>query len=429
MGKRLSVVLLAPLTLALAVLIGACSKSSSPTGPGAGSVITVTGKVIGINSQPVASVPVLVSGLPSANTDANGSFTIANVTIPYTVTVVDGTNKRALVYRGLMRGDPTLVWLGTTPGTSHSATVSGKLVPWTQQGAGVSARVAYASPDAVGGGNVTLATGAFSVTSTWYGPTTTTGTVYALQWSYDANGLPTTFSNFGKRTGVALLDGTTNANQNDTIGVAQTGQISGTVSIPAGYTLTGRNLAAVFESKASIVVLSDASTVPNFTYNTPNVTGVQMSLVAAIAGATGSSVESFLSGLAVNQTGITMTIPAAPELSLPVASATNITTSTPFSWTQFAGGVHILEFNPAVTGQPSYLVLTSATSDSIPNLTSAGLTLPSSATYKWSVIGVAPFASVDAAAGTGGVLGFITNTSAFTGSFGNSATRSFTTAP
>jgi len=56
--------------------------------------------------------------------------------------------------------------------------------------------------------------------------------------------------------------------------------------------------------------------------------------------------------------------------------------------------------------------------------------LPSAgANYKWSVIAVAPFASIDAAAGPGGVLGFVTNTAGFTGSFGVSATRAFTTAP
>ncbi len=435
MGKRqlLLFLAIAITTLSLALLISACSKSSSsPTGPGgAGGVVTVTGKVIGINNQPVASVPVLITGLPSVNTDANGSFTIPNVTTPYSIAVVDGVNNRALVYRGLTRSDPTLVWLGASPGTPRNASVSGSLIPWTAiaPGAKTNARVAFVSTDATGVGLPSFTTGAFSSGTLWYGPTTTTGSLYALVWDYDANGLPTTFSKYGKRANVTLLDGTTNANQNDTLGVAQTAQISGTMNVAAGYTLSTRSLTAVFESKGGITFASEVSPVPNFTYNTPNIPGVTLSLVALATKAGSGTVESFTSGLAVNATNVSVNVPAAPELSLPVNNATGVTTGTPFSWTQFSGGVHIVSFSPAVAGQPSVLVVTAATGDSIPNLSSAGLALPKSASYSWSVIGVSPFASIDAAAGTGGVLGFATSTSSFTGSFGNSSSRTFTTAP
>ncbi|MGA9119198.1 MAG: carboxypeptidase regulatory-like domain-containing protein, partial [Bacteroidota bacterium] len=255
MGKRqlLLFLAIAITTLSLALLISACSKSSSsPTGPGgAGGVVTVTGKVIGINNQPVASVPVLITGLPSVNTDANGSFTIPNVTTPYSIAVVDGVGNRALVYRGLTRSDPTLVWLRTTPGTSHIASVSGSLIPWTAiaPGTKTNARIAFVSTDAAGSTSANLTSGTYTIGANWYGSTTTTGSLYALVWDYDVNNLPTTFSKYGKRANVTLLDGTTNANQNDTLGVAQTGQISGTVTVAAGYTLINRGLTAVFESK------------------------------------------------------------------------------------------------------------------------------------------------------------------------------------
>ncbi len=433
MGKRSPHFLLVQyaLTFALTLFLTACSKNSSPTGAGTGGIITVTGKVIGINNQPVASVPVQIVGVPSVNTDANGAFTIANVTTPYTIIVVDGANNRALVYRGLTRSDPTLFWLGATPGTLHSAAVSGSLVAWTPiaPGTQTTARAGFVSPDASGNATVNNTSGNVTISSSWYGSTTTTGTIYALIWNYDSNILPTTFVKFGKRSNVTLLDGTTNSGQNDTIGVAQTAQISGTVNVPSGYTLKSRSVYAVFESKLGIPILSDGTTVPNFTYNTPNVTGAGASLVALAQDATGSVVESFMSGLGVNQTGITMTMPAAPEQSLPVDNATGVTTKTPFSWTQFQGGIHLVVFNAVTSGQPNILLITAATSDSIPNLSSLGLPLPSAATYHWSVDGVGPFSSMDAAAGSGGPLGFVTNTFAFTGSFANSTSRTFTTAP
>ena len=116
--------LLAMTALAAAGLLSAgCSKSSStgPSGNGGGGVVTVAGKVIGINGQSVAGVPVLVTGKPSTNTDANGAFSIAGVTTPYDITVVDAANKRAIVYKGLSRSDPTLTFL-RRPSPAPSAT-------------------------------------------------------------------------------------------------------------------------------------------------------------------------------------------------------------------------------------------------------------------------------------------------------------------
>jgi len=404
MGKKPLLLFLAASSIALsmALLLSACSKnSSSPTGPGSGAIITVTGKVIGIDNQPIASVPVLVTGLPSVNTDANGNFTIPNVTTPYSIIVVDGAHFRALVYRGLTRSDPTLFWLGASSGTSRNAAVSGNLVP--VPGASTLAGTAFVSPDAAGNATANITTGAFLISSTWYGPATTTGSIYALVWQFDANNLPTTFTKFGKRSGVSLLNGTTNPNQNDTLGVAQSAQISGMVNVASGYTLTGRTLAAVFESKGEIQFLTDGSTVPSFTYVTPNVTGAGLTLEAGAKSAAGSTVVSIVSGLAVNASNVSITMPAAPEPSLPINNATNVTKGTPFSWTPYVGGVHILVFNPSAAGQPEVLVMTAAASDSIPDLTSAGLSFPKSATYTWNVDGVAPYASVDAASGPGGM--------------------------
>ena len=54
-----------------------------------------------LNSQPVASVPVLVSGKTSTNTDASGTFTVTSVTVPYDVTVIVAASQGALMYKGV----------------------------------------------------------------------------------------------------------------------------------------------------------------------------------------------------------------------------------------------------------------------------------------------------------------------------------------
>jgi hypothetical protein len=83
-------------------------------------------------------------------------------------------------------------------------------------------------------------------------------------------------------------------------------------------------------------------------------------------------------------------------------------------------------------GQPSYQVITAGTTAKIPNLTSVGLPLPAAATYSWVLIGVAPFTSIDQAAGAGLFAGITTGATA-DGSFGfaglGGGARTFTTAP
>ena len=117
------------LALSAGIISGCKSNSTGPAGGGggAGSVVTVSGKVISQNGQAVAGVPVLVAGKVSTNTDANGNFSIANVTTPYDINVVDATNKQALVYKGLNRTDPTLVFLGSSPGTARHGTINGTM--------------------------------------------------------------------------------------------------------------------------------------------------------------------------------------------------------------------------------------------------------------------------------------------------------------
>jgi hypothetical protein len=197
MIKRMLIPVGAALALALAMLIGeGCSKSSS-TGPGggggAGGVVTVTGKVVGQNGQPVAGVPVVVTGKASTNSDAGGNFSIANVTTPYDISVVDAVNKAAILYKGLTRTDPTLLALGSTGGTSHTGSISGKISGGTftpNQGANDVTNVVFASPEVTHEVS-TAVSGTFGpFTLNWFGPTATTGTLYALQFTADAGGLP-----------------------------------------------------------------------------------------------------------------------------------------------------------------------------------------------------------------------------------------------
>ncbi len=394
--------------------------------------ITVAGTVIGINLQPVASAPVVItSGSTnlSTTTNASGAFSVAGVTPPYDATVVTGGN-RSLTYKGLTRTDPTLIFLGVSPGASRSASLSGTV----SGGAGFPepanhvTKTAFGSPEALDNATAAPDTGAYNMgTVSWSGPTTTTGNIHALQWLFDAtNFLPTDYKGYGQKLNVALSDGGAFASQNVTMSGVSEAAISGSVTLPAGYNLASKRMSVGFADGSLIEVLSDFGASANFTYTTPNVTGATIQMRIATVNAAGTRVVTTKPGLAVNATGVSITLPAGSDLSLPPNAATNVNNSTTFSYTPFSGGVHFVVFD-GPGANPDYVVVTAAASTTIPNLSSVGLGLPPSKVYSWNVQGAAPFASVDAAAGPGGWLAVFLGTAE--GSRTASTNRSFTTAP
>jgi hypothetical protein len=413
-------------------LLAGCGNDESTTGTG-GSLtpITVAGKVIGANKQPVSGVPVLIAGIPSVNTDPNGNFSIANVGRPYTITVIDAANKQAILYRGLTRSDPTLIFLGSNPGVKKVASLSGRIFPASSypEPATRKTLVGFVSSETGRTTTATGATGLYTLSNAeWYGPSTTTGTLHALQYDYNTStGLPTTYVGYGVRSGISLLDATSNPNGNDTMSVVGTTSMTGSVTAPAGYVISGKTVGMVLGNTAGLNLLSDNNPAASFTYAMPNITGATFRIGVIAAKASTGTTLVWKANVAGNATGVTVTVPGAPELSLPINAATNVSTSTPFSWSQYTGGVHLLIFNGG--SKPSYYIVTSATSDSIPNLSSAGLGLPTSSAYSWNVYGFGPFADVDAAAGADGFLGVLTGAVGSDASYGVAATRSFTTAP
>lgn len=127
--------------------------------------INVSGTLIGINLQPVASAPVVITSGGtnlSTTTNATGVFSVSGVTPPYDATVVTGN--LSLIYKGLTCTNPTLVFLGVAPGVSRSASLSGTVSGGTgfPQPANHLARTAFGSPEAVDSATVNSATGAYN---------------------------------------------------------------------------------------------------------------------------------------------------------------------------------------------------------------------------------------------------------------------------
>jgi hypothetical protein len=429
------------IALAVAMVVAdGCSKSSS-TGPsggtgGVGGVVTVTGIVVGSNGQAVAGVPVVITGQPSTNTDAGGKFTLANVSTPYDISVVDAAHMAALVYKGLTRTDPSLLFLGSNPGVTRTGNVSGKISGGTftpNQGANDLTVVAFASPETMNSGT-TLAGGAFGpLALSWYGPSVTTGNLYAIQFTKDAGGLPVAsgYKGYGVRSGIAVNDGSTLNNQFDTLQSVPTNQFTGTITVPAGQTLAAKALFVKLSQFAALQLISESNGNGNLSYYTPAIPGGTLLLGMEATGTGGSTTIYWKPALATSATGVPVTMVAPPGLSLPVAAATGIDTTVTFSWTAMPGAVHLVVFMGG-SGKPSYYVLTAGTSATIPNMKQFGLGLPASSSYTWFVYGFGPTAGVDAAAGSVGFVSALAGVPiSATGDIfaGQSTQRSFTTAP
>lgn len=409
--------------LAGGIVLAGCSKDSDSS-TGASGVITVTGKVIAFSALPVSNTAVVVTGRPSTTTDGNGMFTVTDVTTPYDVTVIYSPSKTAMVYKGLTRSDPTIYFTGSVVAPANSATVSGTI----SGGAGYplpashNSRAIFIATDVASYASPNPATGAYSIGVSWNGAATITGTLHALQFQFDASGMPVTFKGYGTKANVTLTGGGTFASQNVALSAITGSTVAGSIVVPVGMTLGTKTLSIALNDAGDVSIGSETTSSTSFTYAVPEIPGATVVLaVSASSGSLGTT--ALAKRTTVGTSGLTLTLLAPPQPSLPVASATGITTTTPFTWTPVSGGTYILYINGG-GGDPSYYIVTTSPTATIPDLTAQGLGLPTNKAYSWIVYSFGPFADMNAVTGPKGLF-----PQSYDGWRANSTSRGFTTAP
>jgi hypothetical protein len=424
-----------PISLTVTGTAGSESKTDSLTltvnPPPVPTTITVAGKVTDVFGGPLANVVAKI-GTQVVNTNAQGQFSIPNVTTPYDVKVVQSATSRGYLFKGLTRADPNLqlVDFGAFLGTK-TATINGQL----SGGAGFPnpanhrTVVTFGAPE--GFGSTSPAGPAYTVNASWSGNDVVNGNLHALQWEYNpATNAPINYKGYATKAQSLTNGGTINSPTSDLVlssGVAQT-DLSGTVTLPSGYTLGSNRHYADWGTNQSAFLFANNAT--SFSYKTPNVSNTMTITSTANNPAVGTAYAN-KTGLAPNATNVSLSVPEASPLSLPINAATGISTTTVFNWTAFSGGVHIVFFNGPTQ---DYYVVTQANSTTIPDFSAEGLGLPAAANFSWQVVGMAPFATVDAATGPTGPLTDLIK-SIFNiapesdGSYMVSLTRTFTTTP
>jgi hypothetical protein len=225
----------------------------------------------------------------------------------------------------------------------------------------------------------------------------------ALQWDMIAASIPTDFVGYGEKTGVALTAGGSITGQSIAMTAISSANIFGTITGPAGFVIDNKSLSVVFPDNGMNPLGRDTGAGASFTYVVPAITGATISLEVATTKGTAISYA--------KKTGI-----------LPVSGATNVSTTTPFSWNPVPSVVYVMIVF-GLPGSQEYWVIAEGNSGTIPDLTALGLGLPKSASGSWSVRTFGPFANIDAATATAGLSfqGYATNTV--------SDSRPFTTGP
>jgi hypothetical protein len=398
--KRVAVLLSAFLFLIMAV---SCNKDSTTEPNETDQTITVSGFVKDFDGEPVAGVPVIIKGKAPVTTDANGAFTVSNVSKPYEARVIFSTDQAAIVYQGLTRSDPTLIYLGITS-IWKTATISGFVPP----AAGKVTRVFFVSSTMAWSTDADQGTGSYTLSVNWRGTANSmSGTLQVLRWTQNSSGLPSQYDAYGFENNLTVSSGGNFPNNNFAVADLTDPpeqNISGSIARPtSSYVLTSKTLylflgdAGIYLGQESGAGLSD-----NFSYVVPSITGATFGVdVDATLSATPTNRYTNYNkrGIAGGSSGITVNLASAPQLNIPAHNGSGIDTTTQFLWTMGSGGgICVLYIYPSNFVGPSFYIFTASNSSSIPNLAPQGLGLPSNLSYTWQVAQVFPVSSIDDAA-------------------------------
>ncbi len=400
--KRFAIVLTA--FLFLIVVVGCDEDSpSEPNGNGS-QTITVGGFVKDLDGEPVAGVPVIIKGKAPVTTDANGGFAVSNVSKPYEARVIFSTDQAAIVYQGLTRSDPTLIYVGVTS-NSKSATISGSVPP----AAGKVTRVFFISGTMSWSTTADQVTGLYTLGINWKGSANSvSGDLQALRWTQNTSGMPVEYDAYGFEDNLTVSAGGTFPNNNfiaaDLTDPAEQ-NISGSIIRPlSSYVLNSKALRLYFgNAEISLGYESGVNLSDNFSYVVPSITGATFGVdVNATLNATPTDRHTYYGkrGITGGSSGITINLASSPQLNIPAHNGSGIDTTTQFLWTKGSGGgICLLYISPTMFGTgPSFWIFTATNTASIPNLAPQGLGLPSNISYRWSVAQVFPVASIDDAA-------------------------------
>ncbi len=377
---------------------------------------TVTGKVVGLGFSGIPSATVLIQG-KTATTSATGTFSISGVTVPYDVTALVPTGALSpanapvvTTFAGLTGTSPLL--FAFSAGTDNTANLAGTLnggdgFPSATYGYSVVAD-GPSLTRANGNGGSTGTQGIFDLSVYWPADQGPVGvSVHAIQFS-PATGIPSAYAGHGVDISPGVAPGASLQNHLISLTPITTSTVSGTITVPTGYTVVRHYLVAR-PGKPGAFQWSELSTATDFSYTAPNIGSGTLEVSATATGPLGEYSSGAKKGIVnTGATAVAITMPTAPAQTTPAANATGVDPTTSFAWAASVttGCVYWVQATSTVAGSPQYHLYTTATTIRLPDLTAKGITPPSGGAYNWEVSCLTPFTSVDGVAGAVGIFGY-----------------------
>jgi len=383
----------------LGLLIACGGTDKGGTGPNPG--ITVAGVAKDRYGEPIAGATVRVPGTTAVTTAADGRFSIPGVAAPYDIALLPPGQNVAVVYAGLTRADPSLIYLAFQSATK-TAWISGTVPPTPGTGS-FTAVVFISGRYVLNWGAADPTTGDYSFNVEWRGAVDTqAGRLYLLRWTADAAGFPASYDGYASKALVISAGSAYNGNDFAATELIDPPEqtISGTVAIPPGYTQTLRRFYMYLDT-VPLYWEESGSLGGTFSYTVPAVSGVTFGVGVSAEDLASRSSFFVKNGIGGNSTNVSLSLVPAPQLTQPVNGASDVDATTSFTWSEGGGaGVNLVLVTPAdaTSPNPAFEVLTTAAQAKIPDLAAEGMGLPTATLYHWLVDKVFPVASLDDAA-------------------------------
>ncbi len=388
--------LLEAVALVTSLVLAACGGG----GGGSGGPITVSGTVVDDTGAPMSSANVVMNGDSAGlvTTGADGAFSFAKITPPYTLTVKSGT--QIAEYQGLRRARPQVVF--GIAGLAHTAGLTGSVTGTTFPLASGEGIVLGGTNGVLASGFASNTTGAYNTTFVWSGASSITTDLAALHAAASGS-LITNYYKIGKRTGVTLQDGvgqtgldialTTPVTTATTTFDYDFGAYTGTPHV--GYVMLNAGGAQFFLGATSMTIPSGTSVL------LPDGGGT---FVVGGQDADGNTVLRIGSAVLGGTTTIDLPATTALANSLPADAATGVSKLPLLSWTPVTGAdLYMVRLTASGLEYDFFLPASSATL-AVPDYSVLGLALAGATSYSWSVIalkwsGTSPDALTDPAVG------------------------------
>lgn len=389
---------------------------------------TIAGKIRGTNQ---ANVTVRIVGKPAVMSDGTGNFSFTDVKLPYDIYVIGETGPTTSApipainyYKGLTRLDPVVTqpkqfFFGIIGVLGSTGRIQG-----TKSGAGNTTDPMFLSWS-TGGTGSTTGTAAYDFNGSWAPAAgSKAGTLGVVQLTRGTAGAPTAY--FSGETATTINAGTTSGTNTVNVSLASlatTFQLSGTISVPGGFTTPKLSLSQQILGKTHEIWAAGSTT--NAASVLPVLNGQKASFYAVSnqSGEANRKTEYVHPGLTA-ATDVTFTLATPAGMTGPVDSATNVTTSTPFDFTTTPNQVYQVTLS---NGTATFFFYTTASSITIPNVSE--MALPTGgASYTWTVSGYGPLVDINAAADPLNLIGV--GKAEYDGAphfFTSNPTRSFTT--